>query len=30
MGMSGDYKLAIQAGATKIRLGRIIFGDRNT
>jgi pyridoxal phosphate enzyme (YggS family) len=27
MGMSGDYKLAIQAGATKIRLGRIIFGD---
>lgn len=29
MGMSGDYKLAIQAGATKIRLGRIIFGDRD-
>lgn len=28
MGMSGDYKLAIQAGATKIRLGRTIFGDR--
>ena len=27
MGMSGDYKLAIQAGATKIRLGRTIFGD---
>jgi PLP dependent protein len=26
MGMSGDYKLAIQAGATKIRLGRTIFG----
>jgi pyridoxal phosphate enzyme (YggS family) len=25
MGMSGDYKLAIQAGATKIRLGRTIF-----
>lgn len=28
MGMSGDYKLAIQAGATKIRLGRTIFGER--
>jgi PLP dependent protein len=27
MGMSGDYKLAVQAGATKIRLGRIIFGS---
>ena len=27
MGMSGDYRLAIQAGATKIRLGRTIFGD---
>ncbi|MGF1591022.1 MAG: YggS family pyridoxal phosphate-dependent enzyme [Pleurocapsa sp.] len=30
MGMSGDYQLAIKAGATAIRLGRIIFGDRNT
>lgn len=29
MGMSGDYKLAIEAGATKIRLGRTIFGERN-
>lgn len=28
MGMSGDYKLAVQAGATMIRLGRILFGDR--
>lgn len=28
MGMSGDYQLAIQAGATKIRLGRAIFGER--
>lgn len=28
MGMSGDYRLAIKAGATKIRLGRIIFGER--
>ncbi|HAC64688.1 MAG TPA: YggS family pyridoxal phosphate-dependent enzyme [Cyanothece sp. UBA12306] len=29
MGMSGDYLLAIQAGATMIRLGRIIFGERS-
>lgn len=29
MGMSGDYLLAIQAGATMIRLGTIIFGARN-
>ena len=29
MGMSGDYKLAITAGATKIRLGRTIFGERS-
>ncbi|MEA5535781.1 YggS family pyridoxal phosphate-dependent enzyme [Crocosphaera sp. XPORK-15E] len=28
MGMSNDYLLAVQQGATMIRLGRIIFGDR--
>ena len=28
MGMSGDYTLALQAGATLLRPGRIIFGDR--
>ncbi|MEA5419817.1 YggS family pyridoxal phosphate-dependent enzyme [Spirulina sp. CCNP1310] len=28
MGMSGDYPLAIAAGATMIRIGRGIFGDR--
>lgn len=28
MGMSGDYKLAVQAGATIIRVGRILFGGR--
>ncbi|ELS02597.1 pyridoxal phosphate enzyme, YggS family [Xenococcus sp. PCC 7305] len=28
MGMSGDYPLAIQAGSTMIRPGRIIFGER--
>lgn len=30
MGMSGDYLLAIRAGATMIRLGTIIFGERNS
>ncbi|NHC36717.1 YggS family pyridoxal phosphate-dependent enzyme [Scytonema millei] len=29
MGMSDDYQLAVQAGATMVRLGRIIFGDRS-
>ena len=28
MGMSGDYPQAVAAGATIIRLGSIIFGDR--
>ena len=28
MGMSGDYLLAVKAGATMIRLGQIIFGAR--
>jgi len=28
MGMSDDYKLAVQAGATMVRLGRILFGGR--
>ncbi len=28
MGMSADYSLAIEAGATMIRLGRTIFGER--
>ncbi|MGL5063801.1 MAG: YggS family pyridoxal phosphate-dependent enzyme, partial [Microcoleus sp.] len=28
MGMSGDYRLAIQAGATMIRLGQTLFGSR--
>ncbi|HEY9803975.1 MAG TPA: YggS family pyridoxal phosphate-dependent enzyme [Leptolyngbyaceae cyanobacterium] len=28
MGMSGDYQLAVQAGATMIRLGTILFGKR--
>ena len=29
MGMSGDYKLAVQAGATMVRLGTILFGNRS-
>ncbi|MCR5430358.1 MAG: YggS family pyridoxal phosphate-dependent enzyme [Eubacterium sp.] len=29
MGMSGDYKVAIEEGATMIRVGTKIFGERN-
>jgi PLP dependent protein len=29
MGMSDDYLLAVQAGSTMIRPGRILFGERN-
>ncbi|MTJ12547.1 YggS family pyridoxal phosphate-dependent enzyme [Anabaena sp. UHCC 0187] len=29
MGMSGDYQLAVQAGATMVRLGTILFGQRS-
>jgi pyridoxal phosphate enzyme (YggS family) len=29
MGMSGDYKLAIEEGSTMIRVGSSIFGQRN-
>ncbi len=28
MGMSGDYRIAIEEGSTVIRIGSIIFGDR--
>jgi hypothetical protein len=30
MGMSDDYLLAIQSGATMVRLGRILFGERSS
>lgn len=30
MGMSADYPQAVQAGATMIRLGKVIFGERAT
>jgi len=29
MGMSGDYKIAIEEGSTIVRLGTLIFGARN-
>lgn len=29
MGMSGDYHLAVKAGATMVRLGTILFGERS-
>jgi PLP dependent protein len=29
MGMSGDFKIAIEEGATIIRIGSLLFGERN-
>ena len=29
MGMSNDYKIAIEEGSTMIRIGTAIFGNRN-
>lgn len=29
MGMSGDYRIAIEEGSTMVRIGSLIFGDRN-
>jgi uncharacterized pyridoxal phosphate-containing UPF0001 family protein len=28
MGMSGDYKIAIEEGSTMVRIGSLIFGSR--
>jgi uncharacterized pyridoxal phosphate-containing UPF0001 family protein len=28
MGMSGDYKLAIQCGSNMVRIGSLLFGAR--
>jgi hypothetical protein len=28
MGMSGDFPVAVEEGATMIRLGTILFGER--
>ena len=30
MGMSNDYELAVEEGATMIRLGTVLFGERDT
>lgn len=30
MGMSGDFELAVEEGATVVRLGQVIFGARDT
>lgn len=30
MGMTGDYKIAIEEGSTMVRIGSAIFGSRNT
>jgi PLP dependent protein len=28
MGMSGDYKIAVEEGSTMVRIGSLIFGER--
>jgi uncharacterized pyridoxal phosphate-containing UPF0001 family protein len=28
MGMSGDYRIAVEEGATIVRIGSLIFGER--
>jgi hypothetical protein len=28
MGMSGDYLVAVEEGATMVRLGTLLFGER--
>ena len=30
MGMSGDYEIAVEEGATIVRLGTVLFGARAT
>jgi uncharacterized pyridoxal phosphate-containing UPF0001 family protein len=29
MGMSGDYLIAVEEGSTMVRVGSLIFGERN-
>ncbi|TVR80298.1 MAG: YggS family pyridoxal phosphate-dependent enzyme [Chitinophagaceae bacterium] len=29
MGMTGDYKIAVECGSTMLRIGSLIFGERN-
>ena len=28
MGMTGDYRVAVEEGASAVRLGRVLFGER--
>jgi hypothetical protein len=28
MGMSGDFEIAVEEGATQVRLGTVLFGPR--
>ena len=28
MGMSGDWRIAVEAGSTMVRIGSLIFGER--
>jgi hypothetical protein len=30
MGMSEDFEVAVEEGATWVRLGRVLFGERHT
>jgi uncharacterized pyridoxal phosphate-containing UPF0001 family protein len=29
MGMSADYKIAIEEGSNMVRIGSLLFGERN-
>jgi hypothetical protein len=29
MGMSGDFPVAVEEGATMVRLGTVLFGERS-
>jgi uncharacterized pyridoxal phosphate-containing UPF0001 family protein len=29
MGMSDDYEIAVEEGATLVRVGRLLFGERS-
>jgi hypothetical protein len=30
MGMSGDFEVAVEEGATMVRLGTVLFGERTS
>jgi uncharacterized pyridoxal phosphate-containing UPF0001 family protein len=30
MGMSSDYRIAIEAGSNMVRIGSLLFGNRTT